>query len=95
MHGRTDGRTHARTKTIFLVNGFENHARRAGHDILTCVHDMIFVQNSAGVLEERLVQEMKRRRSKSLDSVATQFLARAVCLDALDLSLLQNLFCAC
>ena len=73
---------------MFLVNGVKNPALRAGHDILTCVHDMIFVQNSAGVLEERLVQEMKTRRSKSLVSVATQFLARAVCLDTLDLSLL-------
>ena len=31
---RTDGRTHARTKTIFRVNGFKNPALRAGHYIL-------------------------------------------------------------
>ena len=29
-YARTDGRTHGRTKTIFLVNGFENTALRAG-----------------------------------------------------------------
>ena len=33
MGYRTDGRTHARTKTIFLVNGFKNPALRAGQNV--------------------------------------------------------------
>ena len=33
-YARTHGRTHARTKTIFLVNGFKNPALRAGHNVI-------------------------------------------------------------